>query len=300
MTELAAVAVRRRAQRGGRLARARADAGRAAGRPDPRAGQQGVAGRRRPAGAGGAKRPGQIVPVDSEHSALAQCLRSGTGARGAAAGPDRERRTVPGPRREPSSPTSRPSRRWPTRPGTWARSSRSTRPRMVNKGLEVIEAHELFGVAVRRHRGHGAPAVGDPLDGRVRRRLDARPGQPAGHAAADRAGAGLARPGAGRGRRGATGPRPHTWEFAPARRRGVPGRTRWPRPPVGPGAAGRRSTTRPTRSAWPRSPTGRLPFLGHRRHRCSGCSTRRPTSPNQVPSMTCSRPSRGRGRRRAS
>ena len=26
----------------------------------------------------GARRPGQIVPVDSEHSALAQCLRAGT------------------------------------------------------------------------------------------------------------------------------------------------------------------------------------------------------------------------------
>ena len=38
------------------------------------------------------QRPGQIVPVDSEHSALAQCLRGGPRARGAPADPHRERR----------------------------------------------------------------------------------------------------------------------------------------------------------------------------------------------------------------
>ncbi len=43
-------------------------------------------------------KPGQIVPVDSEHSALAQCLRSGAPARGTATCADRERRTVPGPK----------------------------------------------------------------------------------------------------------------------------------------------------------------------------------------------------------
>ncbi len=71
-------------------------------------------------------KPGQIVPVDSEHSALAQCLRGGS--------PDEVRRLVltasggpfRGRTREPTWPTSRPSRRSPTRPGTWARSSRST------------------------------------------------------------------------------------------------------------------------------------------------------------------------------
>ena len=57
--------VRRRAQRRRRLARARADAGRAARRAHPRAGQQGVADRRRPAGQGrgdpaGADRAGRL------------------------------------------------------------------------------------------------------------------------------------------------------------------------------------------------------------------------------------------------
>ena len=42
-------------------------------------------------------RPGQIVPVDSEHSALAQCLRGGPRGRGAPAGPHRQRRAVPRP-----------------------------------------------------------------------------------------------------------------------------------------------------------------------------------------------------------
>ena len=86
---------------------------------------------------------------------------------------------------------------------------------LVNKGLEVIEAHELFGVPYDDIEVDGAPAVGDPLDGRVRRRLDDRAGQPAGHAAADRARPGLAGPGARRGRRRSTGPAPHTWEFGP-------------------------------------------------------------------------------------
>ena len=66
-------------------------------------------------------KPGQIVPVDSEHSALAQCLRGGS--------PDEVRRLVltasggpfRGRSRSRSCTTSPSSRRWPTRRGTWAR-----------------------------------------------------------------------------------------------------------------------------------------------------------------------------------
>ena len=68
-----------------------------------------------------AARPGQIVPVDSEHSALAQCLRGGDARRGRQAGADRLRRAVPrlvGRRPRGASPPSRPA---PTRPGRWAR-----------------------------------------------------------------------------------------------------------------------------------------------------------------------------------
>ena len=62
---------------------------------------------------------GQIVPVDSEHSAIAQCLRSGSAAEvdrlilTASGGPFRGRtreQLATSPRRKPS----------PTPPGTWA------------------------------------------------------------------------------------------------------------------------------------------------------------------------------------
>ena len=67
-----------------------------------------------------AAREGQIVPVDSEHSAIAQCLRSGS-----AAEVDRLILTASGgpvPRQDPGrSCTTSPRRTpWPTPPGTWA------------------------------------------------------------------------------------------------------------------------------------------------------------------------------------
>lgn len=62
--------------------------------------------------------PGQIVAVDSEHSAFAQALRAGRA--------DEVRRLVltasgarSGAAAAPSSPRSPPSRRWPTPPGRW-------------------------------------------------------------------------------------------------------------------------------------------------------------------------------------
>ena len=69
------------------------------------------------------------------------------------------------------------------------------------QGLELIETHLLFGVPYERIEGGGAPAVGRALHGDLRRRLDHRPGQPAGYEAADLAGAGLAAPGRRFGRR---------------------------------------------------------------------------------------------------
>ena len=63
--------------------------------------------------------------------------------------PDRahgERRPVPRPTRCRSRTRHRRARRSPTRRGRWVRRSPSTRRTLMNKGLEVIEAHELFGV----------------------------------------------------------------------------------------------------------------------------------------------------------
>ena len=78
--------------------------------------------------------PGQIVPVDSEHSAIAQCLRGrhhrgGTPPRG-----HRQRWSLPRP--EPGGPRARsPSPRpWPTPTSRWARSSRPTPRRWSTRG----------------------------------------------------------------------------------------------------------------------------------------------------------------------
>ncbi|WP_347177372.1 1-deoxy-D-xylulose-5-phosphate reductoisomerase [Glycomyces sp. L485] len=96
-----------------------------------------------------AARPGQIVPVDSEHSALAQCLRSGGAERvgrlvlTASGGPFRGRT-----RDELAEVTVEDALNHPT----WAMGPVVTinSATMVNKALEVIEAHELFDVPYGR------------------------------------------------------------------------------------------------------------------------------------------------------
>lgn len=88
---------------------------------------------------------GEIVPVDSEHSALYQCLRSGRTAEvarvivTASGGPFRGRT-----RAELTSVTVEDALRHPT----WDMGAKITidSSTLVNKGLEVIEAHELFGL----------------------------------------------------------------------------------------------------------------------------------------------------------
>jgi 1-deoxy-D-xylulose-5-phosphate reductoisomerase len=93
--------------------------------------------------------PGQIVPVDSEHSALAQCLRAGRAQEvarlvlTASGGPFRGRR-----RAELADVTVEQALAHPT----WAMGPVITinSATLVNKGLEVIEAHLLFGVPYDR------------------------------------------------------------------------------------------------------------------------------------------------------
>ena len=89
--------------------------------------------------------PGQIVPVDSEHSAIAQCLRSGRADEvrklvlTASGGPflhwTREQMATATPAQALAHPT------WNMGPVITINSAT-----LVNKGLEVIEAHLLFGV----------------------------------------------------------------------------------------------------------------------------------------------------------
>ena len=93
--------------------------------------------------------PGQIVPVDSEHSALAQCLRAGTPGEvrrlviTASGGPFRGRT-----RAELTDVTPQQALAHPTwQMGPLVTTNSAT---LVNKGLEVIEAHLLFDVPYER------------------------------------------------------------------------------------------------------------------------------------------------------
>jgi 1-deoxy-D-xylulose-5-phosphate reductoisomerase len=89
-------------------------------------------------------KPGQIVPVDSEHSTIAQCLRAGqrsevkrlvlTASGGPFRGWPREKLVDVTPEQALAHPT------WNMGPLVTVNSAT-----LVNKGLEVIEAHLLFG-----------------------------------------------------------------------------------------------------------------------------------------------------------
>jgi len=94
-------------------------------------------------------KPGQIVPVDSEHSTLAQCLRAGrdsevrrlvlTASGGPFRGWSRDALTGVTPEQALAHPT------WKMGPLVTVNSAT-----LVNKGLEVIEAHLLFGFGLDR------------------------------------------------------------------------------------------------------------------------------------------------------
>jgi 1-deoxy-D-xylulose-5-phosphate reductoisomerase len=97
----------------------------------------------------GRAKPGQLVPVDSEHSALAQCLRSGSADEvsriilTASGGPFRGRRRAELATVTPEQALAHPT--WDM--GKLITTNSAT---LVNKGLEVIEAHLLFGVRYDR------------------------------------------------------------------------------------------------------------------------------------------------------
>jgi 1-deoxy-D-xylulose-5-phosphate reductoisomerase len=89
--------------------------------------------------------PGQIVPVDSEHSAMAQCLRGGRAGEvarlvlTASGGPFRGWSTEMLESVSPAAAKAHP---------TWSMGLMNTlnSATLVNKGLELIEAHMLFGI----------------------------------------------------------------------------------------------------------------------------------------------------------
>jgi 1-deoxy-D-xylulose-5-phosphate reductoisomerase len=92
---------------------------------------------------------GQIVAVDSEHSALAQCLRAGSSAEvdrlvlTASGGPFRGRTREQMREVTPAQALAHP---------TWAmgRVVTTNSATLVNKGLELLEAHLLYGVDLDR------------------------------------------------------------------------------------------------------------------------------------------------------
>jgi 1-deoxy-D-xylulose-5-phosphate reductoisomerase len=94
-------------------------------------------------------KPGQIVPVDSEHSALAQCLRGGTADEvrrlvlTASGGPFRGRTRDQLLEVTLDQALAHPT--WDMGPVVTINSAN-----LVNKGLEVIEAHLLFGIPYDR------------------------------------------------------------------------------------------------------------------------------------------------------
>jgi 1-deoxy-D-xylulose-5-phosphate reductoisomerase len=93
--------------------------------------------------------PGQIVPVDSEHSAIAQCLRGGRAAEvsklilTASGGPFLHRSRAELADVTPQEALAHPT--WNMGPVITVNSAT-----LVNKGLELIEAHLLFGVGFDR------------------------------------------------------------------------------------------------------------------------------------------------------
>lgn len=96
-----------------------------------------------------AAKPGQIVPVDSEHSALAQCLRSGRAEEvdrlvlTASGGPFRGWAAADLASVTPEQAGAHPT--WNMGPMNTLNSAS-----LVNKGLELIETHLLFGIPYDR------------------------------------------------------------------------------------------------------------------------------------------------------
>lgn len=96
-----------------------------------------------------AAKPGQIVPVDSEHSALAQCLRGGAAEEvaklvlTASGGPFRGWTAAQLEDVTPEQAGAHP---------TWSMGPMNTlnSASLVNKGLELIETHLLFGIPYDR------------------------------------------------------------------------------------------------------------------------------------------------------
>ena len=169
----------------------------------------------------GAARPGQIVAGRLRALGARPVPAGGTRRRGRPAGPDRQRRPVP--RADPGAAGDVTPAQALAHP-TWdmGRVITTNSATLVNKGLELLEAHLLFGVDLDRIDVvvHPQSIVHSMVA--VRRRLDAGPVLAAGHEAADRARAELAGP-AARGRPACDWTTAAQLDLRAAGRRGLPG-----------------------------------------------------------------------------
>jgi 1-deoxy-D-xylulose-5-phosphate reductoisomerase len=140
-----------------------------------------------------------LLPVDSEHSAIFQACAASGRRGGRAHHPHRVGRAVP--HLEPPAMldvTPAQARAHPN----WDMGERISidSASMFNKALEVIEAHELFGIAARPDRGARSTPSRSCIRWSASRRLGDRPDGALRHARADRLRAQLAGAAAARGR----------------------------------------------------------------------------------------------------
>ena len=199
------------------------------------------------------------MAVDSEHSALAQCLRGGSAAEvdrlilTASGGPfrgwTREQMRDVTPEQALAHPTWDMGRVITTNSAT-----------LVNKGLELLEAHLLYGVDLDRidvvvHPQSMVHSMVQFVDGATLAQCS-----PPDMKLPIALGAELARP-AGPGVSTLRLERGVELDVRAAGQRGVPGGRTRPDVPVAGAGARRRSTTPPTRSASTRSTTGEIRFL---------------------------------------
>ena len=124
-----------------------------------------------------------LVPIDSEHSAIFQCLRGYRPEEVSTAHPHRQRRPLSGP--DPRSASQSVTVEEALNHPTWRMGGKITvdSATLMNKGLELIEARWLFGVEVDRIDVVVHPQSVDPLDGRAEGRLRPRPTRLARHEA---------------------------------------------------------------------------------------------------------------------
>ena len=231
-----------------------------------------------------------ILPVDSEHNAIHQCLHGRVADEvrrlilTASGGPFRSLDAAALARVTPDDALRHP---------TWQMGRKITidSATLMNKGLEVIEAHWLFGMPPRRDRRRHPSAVDRALDGRVARRLGDRAARRDRHAAADSVrvfvsgslGRRRCRRSTSRGSARSSSCRPISSGFRACG---------WPTTRSSTAAPGRSCSTPPTKSRSSAFLAGRLPFPGIPRviERGARCRADRDTS---APRLARRRP-RGR------